>query len=231
MRLTVVVTVHDGERFLDDAVRSVFKQTRPPDEIVAVDDGSTDRSASLLAAYPQIRVLSQSNRGCAIARNRGIAEASGDIVALLDQDDVWDARKLELQMAAFAADPALGFAVCAIRNFLSPGLTQLPGWVDARTLGVDQRGYGTGTLVVRVAAFGRVGPFDAAKVPLDDSDWIVRAIDAGLPYVHVDRAIVHRRIHVHNLSGTVGVEARRHALMAHILHASLVRRRAGGESA
>jgi glycosyltransferase involved in cell wall biosynthesis len=227
MRVTVVLTVHNGERFLGEAIDSLLAQTRAADEIIAVDDGSTDGSAGILAAYPQIRVMAQAQSGCAVARNRGIAAATGDTVALLDQDDVWDRDKLKLQLAALDAEPALGFAVCAIRIFLTPGLDAAPAWVHPRTLGVAQRGFGTGTLVLRQWAFARAGAFDPAKAPLDDSDWFVRAIDAAIGYVHVNDAIVHRRIHDRNLSGSVDAESARHALMARILHASLARRRQG----
>jgi len=225
MRLTIVLTVHDGERFLGEAIDSVLAQTRAVDEIIAVDDGSSDGSAGILAAYPQIRVIPQSQSGCAVARNRGIAAATGDTVALLDQDDVWDRDKLRLQVTALDADPALGFAVCAIRNFLTPGLDAAPAWVNPRTLGVAQRGFGTGTLVLRRWAFARAGPFDPTKAPLDDSDWFVRAIDADIGYVHVNDAVVHRRIHDRNLSGSVNADSARHLLMARILHASIARRR------
>ena len=136
MRLTVVLTVHDGERFLGEAIDSVLAQSRGADEIIAVDDGSRDGSAGILASYAQIRVIAQAHSGCAVARNRGVAAASGDVVALLDQDDVWDPDKLRLQIAALEADPALGFAVCAIRNFLTPGLTVVPDWVDRARLGL-----------------------------------------------------------------------------------------------
>lgn len=225
MRVSVVLAVRDGERFLDEALRSVFAQRRPPDEVVAIDDGSIDATASILARYPPIRVLQQPNTGAAIARNRGIAEATGDVVALLDHDDVWDAAKLSLQAAALEADPSLGFVLCAIDNFLTPGMDAVPAWVDRRTIGVPQPGYGTGTLCMRRSAFERVGLFDPATAPCDDSDWLVRALDAGVRFSHLDRPLVRRRIHDGNLSADIRGPAHRHAMMAHILHASLVRRR------
>jgi len=224
MRVSVVLAVRDGERFLDEALRSVFAQHRPPDEVVAVDDGSVDATASILAHYPPIRVLQQSNTGAAIARNRGVSEATGDVVALLDHDDVWDAAKLSSQVSALEADPSLGFVLCAIDNFLTPGLEAVPAWVDRRTIGVPQPGYGTGTLCMRRSTFERVGPFDPATAPCDDSDWLVRALDAGVRFSHLDRPLVRRRIHDGNLSADSRA-AHRHAMMAHILHASLVRRR------
>lgn len=225
MRISVVLAVRDGERFLDEALRSVFAQRRPPDEIVAIDDGSADATASILARYPSIRVRRQTNTGAAVARNHGISEATGDVVALLDHDDVWDAEKLASQVAALDADPSLGFVLCAIDNFLTPGLGAIPAWVDPRTIGVPQPGFGTGTLCMRRSAFERVGPFDPATAPCDDSDWLVRALDAGVAFIHLEAPLVRRRIHDANLSGDIRGPAHRRAMMARILHASLVRRR------
>ena len=71
-----------------------------------------------------------------------------------------------------------------------------------------------------------VGLFDPAQVPLDDSDWLVRALDAGLRYVHLDAPLVRRRIHARNITGTVRGTPAHAATMARILHASLARRRA-----
>lgn len=225
MRISVVLPVWNGERYLDEAIRSVLAQSRLPDELVAVDDGSDDGSAAVLARYRSLRVVGQANSGCAIARNRGVAETSGDAVAFLDQDDVWHPDKLALQAAALAADPSLGFVACAIENFVTPGLAAPPAWLDPRMLGAPQPGYGANTLVVRRAALDRVGPFDCARQPIDDSDWLVRALDADIRFAHLDRPLVRRRIHDRNLSGSLREPGARHALMARILHASLARRR------
>jgi hypothetical protein len=83
--------------------------------------------------------------------------------------------------------------------------------------------------MLRRAVLARVGPFDPGKVPMDDSDWLLRALDGGERYLHLDAALVQRRIHDANLS------ARRDApggtrLMARTLHESLQRRRARGET-
>ena len=113
MRLSVVLPVFNGASYLAAAIDSVLAQTRPADELIAVDDGSTDDSPAILARYPDFRVISQPNSGCAAARNAGAALASGDAIAFVDQDDIQDADRFARQIDALQADPRLGFVVCA----------------------------------------------------------------------------------------------------------------------
>jgi len=100
--ITVVVPTYNRAALLVETLRTILAQTTPPDEIIVVDDGSTDETASVCAAQPQpVRYVRQANSGLpAIARNRGIAEAKGDWIALCDSDDLWHPRKLEVELAA-----------------------------------------------------------------------------------------------------------------------------------
>jgi len=97
-RISVVIPVYNGSKYLPDALASVVNQTLKPYEIIVVDDGSTDGSADIAKAFGEkIIVLSQANRGESAARNVGINAASGDWIAFLDADDVWLPEKLERQ--------------------------------------------------------------------------------------------------------------------------------------
>ena len=128
------------------------------------------------------------------------------------------------QIDALQADSSLGFVVCAQQNFLSEAMERPPSWCDPRTLAGPQHGFGANTLLLRRAVFVRVGPFDPDKVPLDDSDWLVRALDGGERYLHLDAVLVRHRIHDANLSARRMLPRFTH-LMARTLHESLKRRR------
>lgn len=227
MRLSAVMPVFNGAPYLAAAIDSVLAQTRRADELIAIDDGSTDASQCILANYPAVRVVTQANAGCAAARNAGARLASGDAIAFVDQDDIQCPERFARQIDALEADPLLAFVVGAQRNFLDRSLARPPPWLDARVLASPQHGFGTNALMLRCAALLRVGPFDPAKVPLDDSDWLVRALDGGERYLHLDATLVLRRIHDGNLSAG-RMTPRGMRLIARTLHDSLQRRRARG---
>lgn len=103
MKVSVVIPTYNAAAFVVEAVLSVLAQTCPPHEIIVVDDGSTDDTAGRLKGLP-ITVIHQANAGVAMARNAGVAAATGDAIAFLDADDVWHPRKLELQVPLFECD-------------------------------------------------------------------------------------------------------------------------------
>jgi glycosyltransferase involved in cell wall biosynthesis len=89
-RISAVIPTWNRARLLERALRSVLAQTRPPDEIVVVDDGSTDGTEAVVARFgPAVRFVRQRNAGAGAARNRGVETATGTFVAFLDSDDVW----------------------------------------------------------------------------------------------------------------------------------------------
>jgi glycosyltransferase involved in cell wall biosynthesis len=97
----------NAERYVAGALRSVFAQRWPDLEVIVVDDGSSDRSCHRIEeAFPEVHLLRQANRGAAAARNRGIDNATGDLIAFLDADDYWLPGKLKAQWEALVGHPA-----------------------------------------------------------------------------------------------------------------------------
>jgi len=122
-----VIPAYNAEQFLSATVASVFAQTVPPDEVIVVDDGSTDGTPALLQSlrevYP-LRVITKQNGRQARARNDGIAAARGEFVALLDHDDLWHPTKLERQLDQLVADPSLGVCFTAV-NLIRDGTEEV----------------------------------------------------------------------------------------------------------
>ena len=112
--ISVVIPTYNRADLLVRTVESVLAQTVKPLEILVIDDGSRDHTPDVCRSFPEpVRCIVQENRGLPGARNRGIAEAAGDWIALCDSDDLWHPRKLEYQLAALAAAPE---AVCCLTD-------------------------------------------------------------------------------------------------------------------
>ena len=103
--ISVVIPAFNVERWIEGAIRSVLAQDDPADEIVVVDDGSTDRTGELARAFPDVRVIRQPNRGLAAARNAGARASTGDAIFFLDADDELEPVAIRRLRAAAASIP------------------------------------------------------------------------------------------------------------------------------
>lgn len=105
--VSVLIPAYNAAKTIDATLRSVLAQTRPPDQIIVVDDGSTDDTSRRLKAYlPRIIVVSQANCGVAVTRNILFQHSTGDVLAYLDADDLWHPQYLEFQLATLTASPS-----------------------------------------------------------------------------------------------------------------------------
>lgn len=219
-----VIAAYQAERYLEATLRSVLAQSRAVDEVVVVDDGSTDATAALAESFgPPVRVIRQANAGPAAARNEGIRASRGAVVAFVDADDLWEPDKTAIQLAAFEADPALGYSVTMLRNFVSEDLDRRRVR-DPRLL-EPMAGYVVTTLAVRRSVFERVGLFDPARGHSDDTEWFLRAKDAGVASLLHREVLARRRLHDANRSQALGEASRQEYL--HLLKEMLDRRRRG----
>ncbi|HEY7553510.1 MAG TPA: glycosyltransferase [Candidatus Binatia bacterium] len=108
-KISTIVPLYNGERFIRDAIESVLCQTFQDFEVIVVDDGSTDRGKDIVLAIDgPVKYLQQENCGTAVARNRGFLASRGEFIAFLDQDDRWYPRKLEIQTSLLGSNSELG---------------------------------------------------------------------------------------------------------------------------
>ena len=127
--ISVIIPLYNKEREIEGTLRSVLAQTRQPDEIIVVDDGSTDGSAAKVEALraPLVRLVRQPNAGECAARNRAIAEARGEYVALLDADDEWEPGFLEEIAALIGRYPGCGLYCTGFRIVSHDGIFPAEG--------------------------------------------------------------------------------------------------------
>jgi glycosyltransferase involved in cell wall biosynthesis len=197
--ISAIIPVHDGARYLGEAIESVLAQGRADCELVVVDDGSTDNSAQIARAYaPNVQYLYQPQSGAGAARNTGIARARGRFVALLDADDRWMTGKLTIQLAAFERDPTLD----AVFGYIQQGLSPELDWTRVSTKRFAPEvapGHLPGTMLATREALSRVGPYTTTQTLGDGIDWYLRAVDLQLRMVMLPDVLLWRRIHDANM--------------------------------
>ena len=153
LRISAVIPTYNRGTLVSRAVRSALEQSRPPDELIVVDDGSSDDTAERLEPYrDRIRYVRQANAGGSAARNRGVADAVHPWVAFLDSDDYWRPRHLERM------DAAIGATGGAARFYFGD------------TLGSASEG---GRPFWELAGLSVAGTHELAP---DGSDWVMRAV-------------------------------------------------------
>lgn len=217
MTFSVVVPTYNRLPFLREALEGVWQQTHPVDEIIVVDDGSTDGTEAAIRALPQpVRYVRQQNAGPAAARNRGFREARCDWIALLDSDDLWLPDKIAAQRAFLEKNPCVEFlfAHMALSYPTSdedePEIINRDVYAYCRDHAEDLRELVTSLFVVNPiptssvvfarAAMERVGFIREDLRCSEDFDWWLRwSLKARCGFL--DQMVVRRRIHSGNIIG------------------------------
>jgi glycosyltransferase involved in cell wall biosynthesis len=118
LTVSVVIPTWNASRWIVETLTSVLGQTLQPLDITVVDDGSVDGTPEIVRRFePRVRLVEQENAGGPAARNRGVVESAGQLIAFLDNDDLWEPEKLESQVTAFESDESVGLAFCDYSSF------------------------------------------------------------------------------------------------------------------
>lgn len=217
--VSVVIPTYNAASLLPDAVEGVLAQTYPEVEVIVVDDGSTDETPEVMAQYEDaVRYIRKENGGSASARNRGIREAEGAFIALLDADDVWMPEKLERQMAQFDAHPDLMWSytnwVLVDEDSEEPvyyahQVMECQGGDVLRPL-LGRLFIPPSTEVIRREVFDEVGLYDESELHRISEDWeFSLRVAERYPVGYVEEPLMKRRRHAGKKTSTMDLE---HAL-------------------
>ena len=198
--VSVIIPVHNSQEYLAEAVESIRKQNYEPLEIIIIDDGSTDDTERIARGLgPDIHYLFQQNAGPASARNTGIVASRGEIIAFLDSDDFWPSDRLTVAIRYLEQHPEVGYLLGKQMMFMERGCA-VPPWMKAVWLSEPQDASNLGVLTARRVTLDRVGLFKSEYRSGEDTEWLLRANEAGALMARLPEIVVHRRIHGRNLS-------------------------------
>jgi len=169
-KVSVIIPVFNGERFVGDAIESVLAQTYRDFELIVVDDGSTDQTAQKIKQYgDKLTYLYQPNSGGANAQNLGATHAQGEYLAFLDSDDRWYSNKLEVQVEAMDTNPQAGLIYSDVDLIDEEGNLLEKGYLTRRSKKKERLPESTignhlfpypSTVLLRKDVFEKAGRFD-----------------------------------------------------------------------
>jgi glycosyltransferase involved in cell wall biosynthesis len=233
-RVSVVIPTFNRAARIVEAVESIRAQSYRDFEIIVVDDGSTDETPRIVPDRfgfdPRVRYARRANGGPAAARNDGIRQARGDLIAFLDSDDLWDPEKLRIQVEQLDRNPEAGLSFCdALTEGGRPGAgtrfqsKRFRG--DTSMRGIVEWNFPmcTPSVVVRRTVLDAVGTFDESFACNEDWDLWIRIV-ARYPVVYVDRPLMTIRRGADNLSRTRVLEKWRSGLRLWERHRGLLLR-------
>lgn len=188
------MAVYNGEKFLTEAIESILKQTLPSDEIIIVNDGSTDKTAEILNQYPQITVVSQSNKGVWLSINKAIDLATGKYLNFIDADDLWHPDKNLQQLEHLIKNPGLDFSICEFQQFTQIGQT--------KNYTPPQKGRIQLCMLIKKSKFISVGKF-GVELQAEAILWFQKAQLNGLKGGYLTNVLAFRRSHETNMTRSI----------------------------
>jgi glycosyltransferase involved in cell wall biosynthesis len=212
LSVSCVIPVWNGARHLREAIDSVLNQSRHVDQVIVVDDGSTDETPAILEAYgTDIHVVTQRHTGVAAAVNVGIRACTRELVTFCDADDLLTQQAVELRTAVLETSQDVDAVFGQVEQFVSPEVPTtaaqrfrfISGAVNVRLLG---------TMVARRDVFDEHGWFEESRVAGAAVEWMIHSHANGLRSTEIEVVVLRRRLHETNLSRTTGRDGNRDLL-------------------
>jgi glycosyltransferase involved in cell wall biosynthesis len=199
LHVSCIVTAYNSERWLADAIDSVLAQTYPDRDVVVVDDGSDDATLEVARNFgPAVRIVETANLGTAEARNAGLANSAGDLVAFLDADDRWRPGKVARQVERFEERADLAICTGMVETFWDGDVSEEER--RARDRGKELAGWTWSAMAIRREVFDRIGTLAPYQRHADDTEWLLRVRAEGLTAELLPEVLADRRLHEDNLS-------------------------------
>ncbi|MFT5641877.1 MAG: glycosyltransferase involved in cell wall biosynthesis [Cyclobacteriaceae bacterium] len=196
MKTTVVIPSFNQGKYISETLDSIIQQTHPVDEILVVDDASTDDTCQIIKnKFPQVRLLiNSSNQGPSYSRNFGIESSTSDLITFLDADDLWPEDKIQWQYDYLIQNPNIDMVAGFGDYFFSEKIDQN----DVRRKYLEGKPHFNaylGTFLIRRSVFDRIGMFDVEMRLSEDQDWFMRSKEAGVSLEVKEKISLKKRVH------------------------------------
>jgi glycosyltransferase involved in cell wall biosynthesis len=191
---SVIMPVRNGAAFVSEAISSALAQLGGGDEIVVVDDNSTDGTRSVVAAIHdnRVRILEGSGRGVSAARNVGLAAVRNEFVAFLDHDDLWPPNRHKMMLAELIENPTIDAVFGRIRIRFDQGVRPSAKYLALDGTFAHGTSVCTGLFCRRILA--RIGGFEESMCFGEDVDYSLRLLEANLKFAFCEiDSLIYRR--------------------------------------
>jgi glycosyltransferase involved in cell wall biosynthesis len=193
--VSVIMAAYNAAEHIGEALESALAQDWRPLEIVVVDDGSSDDTATVVARYPEVVYVQQDNKGPSAARNAAAEHSAGEFVANFDSDDLLPTTRVGDQVGYLLAHPEVG-AVFGRQEWLNA-----PEWMARDSVYGDVDGIPLSSVMFRREVFFQLGGYDTSFVHGEDMDLLVRMRECGIEYQVIPEVVLYRRYQASSLTG------------------------------
>lgn len=197
--VSVIMVVKNGERFVRDALESIYNQDYPEFEVIVVDGRSEDNTIAIVKEFNPDKIIMQKGEGISDAYNTGIQAANAEYLSFLSSDDLWMHDKLKTQIKYMLNHQKVMYTNTLIEFFLEPG-SGIPIGFRRNLLDRPHPARIMENFVVKKEVFKKVGFFNSDLSTAEDVDWFSRAQDLNIQNHIVEKVLLIKRIHGMNIS-------------------------------
>jgi len=192
--ISVVIAVYNTEKYIAEAIESIFAQNYSNIEIIVVNDGSTDNTLKILEQYSgRIKIISQENKGQSVARNVGIKQAKGTLIGFIDADDLWAENYILNTIKYLSADSVYDYVYGQTKYFrIIDGKKEMTDNLCMKML--------IGASLFKKKVFDIVGLFNEEMREGEDLDWFFRLMESHCKGKKIEETMLFYRRHENNIS-------------------------------
>jgi glycosyltransferase involved in cell wall biosynthesis len=197
--VSVITATLNASKYLREALNSILNQTYQNIEVLIIDGGSTDDTKEIANMFPKVSFVTQNGKGLFDAWNQGIQICTGDFVAILDSDDIWNPTTLSDHVNALLSDSSILGSVGRVKFFLEEKQTPPPEF-KLSLLEKSHLAYMPGCFMGRKEIFNRIGYYETEWKIASDIIWFGKVKDLKDEIYILDRVVLNKRVHKNNIS-------------------------------